>query len=104
MRSGAMVVSCDFHNFIVLGVSGGISSLAYGAIVPTDCSFECMEAGDSTLVSRPRWFYLVVIQVAALIFYSSFLPSLLLQTMEEIEPPFNVMFFSPVLHSMTFKI
>ena len=61
MKNGAMVVSCDFYNFIVLGVSAGISSLAYGAIVPTDCSFECMEAGDCTLVPRPRWFYLVVI-------------------------------------------
>lgn len=53
-----MMVSRDFHNFIVLSVSAGISSLAYGAIVPTDCSFECMEAGDSMLVPRPRWFYL----------------------------------------------
>lgn len=48
MKNGAMVVSCDFYNFIVLGVSAGISSL-HGAIVPTDCSFECMEAGDGTL-------------------------------------------------------
>ena len=49
-----MVVSHDFHNFIVLGVATGVPSLAYGAIGPTSCSFECIKAGDKTLVHWPR--------------------------------------------------
>lgn len=98
MKNGAMVVSCDFYNFIVLGKSQLASPVwRMWSNSPYWLLIECMEAGDGTLVPRPRWFYLVVIWVAALIFYSSFLPNLLLQTMGEIEPPFNVMFFSSSL-------
>lgn len=50
MGVGAMAITRDSHTFMALGISAGVSSLAYGTSGPTSWSFKCITGWDSSLV------------------------------------------------------
>lgn len=102
VRIGTVVVSRDFHNFIVLGVSAGVPR-AYGATLYW-LLMRMYKGWDSTLVhyakaALPVSHLSCCFNIPFFLFYQP----CCLQVIGEMEPPFSVMFFYSVLHIMTFE-
>lgn len=73
-----MSLSQDLHTLMVVGVSAGVPSVAYGAIGSTGCLFKCIKAWGSSLVHLANVDLTVSNLICVFIFCFAFLPTLLL--------------------------